>query len=196
MSYVDIVILVPIVFAAIRGYRKGFIAEITSLLALVLGVFGAIHLSYYLADIIVDFGWAEEDNRFLGPIAFMVTFMAIVMSLNLIGNLVTSMLNIVALGLMNRLAGILFGVAKMVLILGVVTVIIDSFGKEKPIIPEKMMEDSLLLEPLRSVATNVVPAIKDLILWDQIPKSLEELEDAIDDSQRPKELRPLKRNKD
>lgn len=179
MSYIDIIILVPLAIAAIRGFRKGFISELASILALVVGVLISMHFSYFLADLAISQGWVEEGNRMLAPISFLITFLAVVFCLNMVGNLVTSLLNVVALGLINRIAGAAFGVLKMFLLLAIALIAVDSFGKTKPIIPESLERDSALLEPMRDLATTVLPSLQRMIPWEDIPKSLEELEQAL-----------------
>lgn len=115
----------------------------------------------------------------LAPISFLITFLAVVFCLNMVGNLVTSLLNVVALGLINRIAGAAFGVLKMFLLLAIALIAVDSFGKTKPIIPESLERDSALLEPMRDLATTVLPSLQRMIPWEDIPKSLEELEQAL-----------------
>ena len=48
MNYIDIILAIPLVWAVYRGFTKGFIIEIASLIAMVLGVYGAIHFSYFI----------------------------------------------------------------------------------------------------------------------------------------------------
>ena len=52
MSIIDIVLAALLLFGFIRGLFKGLFVEIASLVALVLGIYGAIHFSYFAADLI------------------------------------------------------------------------------------------------------------------------------------------------
>ncbi|MCB0425573.1 MAG: CvpA family protein, partial [Mangrovimonas sp.] len=61
MSVIDIVLAALILFGLIRGFMKGFFVEIASLVALVAGVYGAIHFSYFAADYLKDkTDWDEK----------------------------------------------------------------------------------------------------------------------------------------
>ncbi len=44
MNILDIIFLVPLLFALYRGFKKGLIHMIASLLALILGIVGAMKL--------------------------------------------------------------------------------------------------------------------------------------------------------
>ncbi len=45
MNYIDIILGLLLLVAAVRGFMKGFIYEVASLAALILGVWGGIHFS-------------------------------------------------------------------------------------------------------------------------------------------------------
>ncbi len=52
MNYLDIIFLVPLLFALYRGFKKGMIHMVASLAALVLGIFGAIKLRPMFASLL------------------------------------------------------------------------------------------------------------------------------------------------
>ncbi len=51
MNYLDIIIAVPILYGLIKGFSNGVVKEVTSLVALFVGVFVAINYSEYLEPI-------------------------------------------------------------------------------------------------------------------------------------------------
>ena len=54
MSTLDIILAALLLFGLVKGFMKGLFVEITSLVALVLGLYGAIHFSYFMADFLKD----------------------------------------------------------------------------------------------------------------------------------------------
>ena len=48
MNYLDIIIVVPLVYGLIKGFSNGLIKEVTALVALLAGVYVAINFSLYL----------------------------------------------------------------------------------------------------------------------------------------------------
>ena len=50
MAVIDIVLGALLLFGLVRGFMKGLFVEVASLVALVAGVYGAIHFSYFVAE--------------------------------------------------------------------------------------------------------------------------------------------------
>ena len=77
MNVFDIIIAVILLFAAVRGFMKGLFSEVASLVAIVAGVFCAIHFSYYVEYFLNDsvLKWSHQTNKI---VAFAVTFLAVV----------------------------------------------------------------------------------------------------------------------
>ena len=55
MNYIDIVILLFLLYGAFRGFSKGLIIEVATLAGLILGVFIAIRYSPFTEGILKDF---------------------------------------------------------------------------------------------------------------------------------------------
>ena len=47
MNYFDYLLLLPLVYGLYRGFTKGLIIELASLVALIAGVYGAMYLSSF-----------------------------------------------------------------------------------------------------------------------------------------------------
>ena len=155
MSIIDIVLGALLLFGLIRGGMKGLFVEIASLLALVLGVYGAIHFSSFAADFLqskVD--WNEKT---LNIVAFAITFVIIVLTISLAGKALTKLADFAALGILNKLLGGVFGALKIGLILSVLLMVFNKLNKTLPFIETQDLEDSVLYEPVKSLAPMVFP---------------------------------------
>ncbi len=167
MSVLDIILLALLLLGLIGGFRKGFFVEVASLVALIAGVYGAIHFSNFAGDFLMDkVDWNEKT---VNIIAFAITFIVIVLVIALAGKALTKLADFAALGILNKLLGALFGLLKMAVILSVILIIFDSFNTTLPFADEEDLEDSTFYEPIRSL----VPAIFPIILE---KKSIEEEE--------------------
>jgi membrane protein required for colicin V production len=153
MNYFDIVVGIILILAIIRGFRNGLIIELASLAALVLGVLGAIKFSSFTEQ------WLTQhfSNSYIGIIAFILTFIAIVIGVHLIAKGVNKLVEAVALGFINRIMGALFSLVKIGFILSIVMAVFVSFDKTFNIIPEQTRESSILYEPLGEFAPRVFP---------------------------------------
>ena len=101
MNIIDIIIAVILLLGLVNGFRRGLFVEITSLLGLVLGVYGAIHFSYYLANMLESrVNW---DASLIQILAFTGTFLMIMIVLVILGKLLTKIAETIMLGFFNKL---------------------------------------------------------------------------------------------
>ena len=138
MSIIDIVLGALLLFGLIRGAMKGLFVEIASLFALVLGVFGAIHFSYFVADLIES--KVDWDEKTMNIVAFATTFVIIVLAISLAGKALTKLADFAALGMLNKLLGSVFGALKIGLILSVLLIVFNKFNKTLPFMEEDELE--------------------------------------------------------
>jgi membrane protein required for colicin V production len=161
MNYIDIVLGLLLLFSAIGGFRNGFVAEVVSLAALVFGIWGAIEFSDVTSEFLVENFNMKSDH--LNIISFIVTFIVIVILVHIVGNVVKKFVDIVMLGFIDNLAGLVFGVLKSALILSVILVIFDKIDDDVHILSTEAKSKSRLYEPMRSFAPSVFPFLD---VWD------------------------------
>lgn len=157
MGVLDIVLSVLILFGLVRGFMKGFFVEIASLLALVAGVYGAMHFSNYAADFLST--KVEWDIKTINITAFAITFIVIVLIISLVGRALTKLASFAALGIVNKILGGLFGGLKTAFILSVLLIIFDRMNSKIPFANDKELEDSAFYEPVKSLVPMVFPSI-------------------------------------
>ncbi|MBT8324695.1 MAG: CvpA family protein [Winogradskyella sp.] len=157
MSIIDIVLAALLLFGLIRGLTKGLFVEIASLLALVLGVYGAIHFSNFAADFLNS--KVEWNEKTINIVAFAITFVIIVLAISLAGKALTKLADFAALGIINKLLGGLFGALKIGLILSVILIVFDKMNNTLPFIDEDDLKESVLYEPVKSLAPMIFPSI-------------------------------------
>ena len=157
MSIIDIVLGALLLFGLIRGAMKGLFVEIASLFALVLGVFGAIHFSYFVADLIEP--KVDWDEKIMNIVAFATTFVIIVLAISLAGKALTKLADFAALGMLNKLLGGVFGALKIGLILSVLLIVFNKLNKTLPFMEEEELEESILYKPVKSLAPMIFPTL-------------------------------------
>ncbi|MBN8701883.1 MAG: CvpA family protein [Bacteroidetes bacterium] len=117
MSKTDYMLSVPLLWGLIHGYRKGFIIQIASLLALCIGVLGARYVGDLIAPQIINtLGVDLKSGKLIG---FVFGFSIITISILLLAKLLELLIKIAMLGIINRLIGALFGLLKWYLIVSV-----------------------------------------------------------------------------
>ncbi len=158
MNVLDIILIIPILWLMYRGFTKGFIIELASLAALVLGIWAAIHFSWYTAGVLDDY--IDISKKYLSIISFIVTFILVVILVYFVGRLVEKFVSIIALGFVNKLFGAVFGILKAAFILSLLIFIINSMDTRKTIITEKLREGSLLYHPVERLVPTIIPRLK------------------------------------
>ena len=157
MSVLDIIIGALLLFGLVNGFIKGLFVEIASLLALVLGVYGAIHFSNFAADLLQSrFDWSEKT---INITAFAITFVVIVLTISLAGKALTKIADFAALGIINKLLGGVFGALKIGLILSIILIVFDKMNRTLPFVDKSELEESVLYNPVKSLAPTIFPSI-------------------------------------
>lgn len=165
MNYIDLVLAIILIIAAIQGFRKGFIVEVASLAALILGIWGGIKFSDWTAGFITEtFGY---HSKHLTTIAFLLTFIVIVIVIHILGKVLDNMVKAVALGFLNRLAGIIFGILKTAVILSIFLLLFDAMDENVHLLPSSQKAESKIYEPMKQLVPTLFPFIK---LWNSNEK--------------------------
>jgi membrane protein required for colicin V production len=157
MNIIDIVLGALLLFGIIRGVLKGLFVEVASLVALILGVYGAIHFSYFASGFLeskVD--WNEKT---INIVAFAVTFVIIVLVISFAGKALTKLADFAALGILNKLLGGVFGALKIGLILSVLLIVFNKMNNTLPFMEKEDLEDSMLYQPVKSIAPMIFPSL-------------------------------------
>ncbi len=155
MNYIDIVIALLLAFGIIRGYFNGFIVEITSLAGLVLGIYGAVHFSYFLSDFLKNY--VSWDASMMQLVSFAGTFIIILVLISILGKVFTKIAESIALGFLNKFLGALFGLLKVGLIVSVVLMIFSKLNKSIPFVEQSKVQESVLYEPTKNLAPAIFP---------------------------------------
>lgn len=155
MNAIDIILGILLLFGLVRGFFKGFLVELAGLIALVLGIYGAIHFSDKVSHFLQTFLSLEE--RYLSIIAFALTFILIVFAIALIGKLLTKMISLLALGIVNRLAGAVFGLLKMAFFASLFFMFLNQSKLYS--IEKETQVNSVLYFPVEGFAPLILPSI-------------------------------------
>ena len=124
MNYLDIVIAIVLFLFGFKGFRKGLIFEVVTLLAFGLGIYGAMHFSDFTADHLQEV--MNIDPKYLNTVAFVLTFVLLVIAVNIIGRMVKKMVQAMNLGFFDRLGGFVVGVAKGVLLCSAFLLVVNN----------------------------------------------------------------------
>lgn len=155
MNYLDIILGIFLILGLFKGLKNGLLIEFASIIALIIGVYGAIHFSYYAVDYLDQkVEWSEQTINLL---AFALTFILIVLVISLAAQLLTKVASLIMLGLLNKILGGLFGILKVAFILSVVLMFISELAEKLNVLDEKVKEESVLYQALKPIAPLILP---------------------------------------
>ncbi len=157
MNYIDYIVLAPILYGFYKGFTKGLILELTSLIALIAAIYGASHLSGHTFKLLKKV--SQIDQGYLEMVSYALTFIGIIIGINLIGKLLTYLVKMVALGFVNRLVGAIFGGVKVLLIITIILHFFNTFNSQFKLINEKQLNHSLIYKPLLEHSQKLYPNI-------------------------------------
>lgn len=157
MNTIDIVLALILLYGAVRGFFRGLLAEVASLVGFVVGIYGAIHFSYILSDFFSEkLNW---DPEYVNLIAFAITFILIVFIISLAGKILTKMAGFVALGIVNKLLGAGFGFIKIAFVTSVIIMFFAATNEDINLVNEESLERSQLYSPIKNIAPAILPSI-------------------------------------
>tara|TARA_B100000768_G_scaffold174433_1_gene184719 strand:- start:285 stop:782 length:498 start_codon:yes stop_codon:yes gene_type:complete len=156
-SYIDLIILIPVLFGLYKGYTKGLILSLATLLGLLLGIYGGVKFSHLTSQYLF-----ENFQIDIPLIAFAVTFLLIMIGVYLLGKILDKFTDILALGLVNNFAGALFGGGKVVLILAVALLFFENANASFNFVENNVIEKSQLYDYLKQTSEVVFPYFEEL----------------------------------
>jgi len=157
MGLLDILLGLPLIWGLWKGYKNGLFTEIASIVALVAGIFGAIHFSYITGEYLSEHLYWDERN--MSIIAFIITFVLIIIIVNLVGKLLTKVANFAMLGALNKIAGGIFGAIKVAILLGAAFIFFDRMDTTFNLLKEETKKESILYQPIKDIGALIFDTV-------------------------------------
>ena len=160
----DLIIAALVITSAIYGLYRGLIRELISLIAWVLAFFLAILFSPNFANLL-DPTWAGETLRLI--FSFSAIFVGVLIVSSFIQFVVRKFLSLVGLGSLDRFLGMVFGIARGVVISTILLVLFielfptKSWAENSKVSTYLLAYESLVVD-LLGVAKSSVDNIPDL----------------------------------
>ncbi|MEW2920474.1 CvpA family protein [Muricauda sp. ANG21] len=169
MSFLDIVLGILLVWGLYKGLKNGLFVEVASLVALIAGIYGAIHFSYITGDYLAErLNWSDQ---YIKLTAFLITFFAIILLVNFAGKFLTKIADFAMLGLLNKIAGGIFGALKVAIILGAMLIFFERLATPLNLINEETKKQSVFYEPLKEIGAFVFALVLEEEEKEQAPSN-------------------------
>lgn len=159
MSGFDILLLLPLGVGAVKGFRRGLVLEVVSLLAFVLGAVGGLALLNDAIPLVRHY--VGDAFGALPLVSFLLVFVAITWGVHLLGGVIKSAVHLTPLGMLDNLLGGAAGALKWVLGLSLLLHGVGLAGLQ--LLSPQLVADSQVL-PLVRQATPVALEIVGFVL--------------------------------
>lgn len=154
---IDIIFAILIIIAIIKGYQKGLIIALFSIIALIVGLAAALKLSAAVAVYLQNN--VDVSTKWLPVISFALVFFLVVFLVHLGGKLIEKTFKMVMLGWANRLGGILLYIILYTIIFSVFLFYADNIM----VFEKAAIEASLIYPKVQPLGPRVIEGLGKLI---------------------------------
>jgi len=183
MEILDILLILPLLYGAWKGFQKGFIMELFTILALIVGLYAAFNFSDKFSKH-MEFG--KVAHSYMPAISFIVLFLLVGAMVYFGGKALEQVLKIAQLSAFNKVVGATLGVIKWLYLTACVLVFLVSFDKEEKIIKKSNKEKSFMYALNTGVLKYSLPGVKhtEIINVIEIQQTANEAKMTYDEVQR------------
>ena len=161
MTWLDIMILLPMLVGLIIGIKRGLIIELTYLISIIVGGICARTLS---APVTIwleqQFTWSEA---VCSVVAYALLFLISTILLCLLGKLMTKFFKAIKLGWVNRLLGGVFGLAKYATVVLVIVLCLHRLDTHFQFLNENLKTNSIIYKAVAPLSERTWDTLRSKI---------------------------------
>jgi membrane protein required for colicin V production len=154
MGFIDIFLGGLLGYGIFKGIRNGLIVEFASLISFFVGIYIAVKFSSVVGGFI-------GDSKSAKVLAFVLTFILVVIGIHLLAKVFSKIASALFLGLINHIGGALFGGLKTALILGVILSLFQKVNLNDALVSKETQEESLFFNPILKTSEFMLPVLTD-----------------------------------
>ena len=160
MTVLDWIIIIVIGIGGVLGFTKGFIKQLASIVGLIAGLLIARALFASVGEKLAE--KKKKQQTFAQVIAFILIWLLVPVVFLMLASALTRVMDIVQLGLVNRMLGAGLGVLKYMLLVGVVIHFIEFVDSKDNLIKSTVKQASVLYHPIEDFSGIFYPTIKNV----------------------------------
>lgn len=154
MSILDIIILVILIIAAVRGFKRGLVVEVLGIASIFIAAYAAYYLTPPLA------GWVKWNFSYKEELFFVLIFIAFMLSIGYIARLISKLFDTIGLGVGDKIGGGIIAVLKYIIILSVALAVFMSINDKIGIVSRQQMNETMLYKPMTKITDYLFPYFK------------------------------------
>lgn len=155
MNVFDIILYLALAWAVFNGWRRGFLLQMLSLAAVVAAFYLAVK---YGAELGAVMG-IKEGAAVAG---FLIIFVAALVGIGIVGHLMRAVFRFAGLGAIDTLLGVLFSVAKILLVVSVLYAGFDALNRDCDMVSSETIDESRWFRPVAGLTDKLTPYFEEL----------------------------------
>lgn len=158
MTFLDILIAIPLIYFIYKGWRRGIVFEIATLVGILAGIWASVNLSTWVAESLK----LEGEGKVLT--AFFITFMGAIVLAYFLGKAVEGLFKMVKAEFLNKLLGSIVGMLKCLIVVSILLNFILLIDRHHVLITPKLQEESVLYKPTYTIGNKLSQTLKTYII--------------------------------
>lgn len=154
---IDLILGIIILIAIFKGYQRGLIIGLFSLVSVIIGLAAAMKLSTVVAGYIGEA--VNVSDEWLPVISFAIVFIVVVLLIRLGANAIERTVEVVMLGWLNKLGGIIFYVA----IYTVVFSVLLFYAEQVNLVRSETIEKSISYSYVQPWGPRVINSVGSIV---------------------------------
>lgn len=162
MNVIDLIVCLVLALALWNGWRQGFIVQVCSLAAIVLGIWLAARYGAQVG------AWLRLDARFEAAGGFAAVLVATVLAVAIAARVLRKLFHFAGFGLPDILLGIAVSVVKYLLVMSALVAAFDRINADHKLVEARTIEKSRSYKPLLRLSESLFPFLE----WvgEQVPQ--------------------------
>ena len=178
MNWFDIIVLIILLGAFIKGMRKGLAMQLAGFVAIIIGAIFAGKAAEIILPYILDV--LNISANIAVVLSYALAFVIIVFGIKLIGKMLHNIIEALHIGFVNKILGAVLGVITASLVLSILVNLTIMLDAEEGIITNRIKAESLFYSSIQKTAPTIVPYLKEEVwekhIQDKLNKNDEEEE--------------------
>ena len=158
MSFLDIVLGSLLAFGLYKGIRNGLFVELASFISLLLGIYIALKFSDFVKGALS--GFVHWNPKTIQIIAFLLTFLLVVIGISLVAKFLTKIADFAYLGWVNKAGGGFFRIIKVALVISIFLNLFEKINFNQTFAKKESLDKSIFYNPIQKTAGYIYPSIQ------------------------------------
>ncbi len=154
MNVFDIIIYIALAWGVYNGWKRGFLLQMLSLLAIIAALYFSVQYGSELERIL--------GMKVTGVTGFIIIFIGALIVCTIAGYILRAVFRFAGLGIVDTIFGITFSLAKVVLIVSVLYSWFASINNKFDLVEKKTIEESHWFKPVAGITDKLTPYFEEL----------------------------------